>query len=82
MGYLLMMSHDQYKQYQERMIKIQNKPVHTMPIARLRNEKEFDDRLYPSTIKEQSVQASQGGQRIEQLTAKITGKGKYINEYI
>lgn len=77
MGYRLMIPQYQYKQYQERMIKVESNPIHITPIKRAENERRMEQPI------DRQFGMSRHVRKIDTyLTARITGKGNVINEYI
>ncbi len=80
MGYILPLPHYEYKQYQEREMKVRPHsygfvPVHS--ITKLTSENREHEKLSQNQRGFQSTAHSDA----HRMVADITGKGKYVNEY-
>lgn len=93
MGYIAPIPHHQYKQYQEREIKVDKHPfrfIPVQPIKALKNKSKQTDHeemnIYPEKVP--SNQQTAHTRRLHTpsissgLIAEVTGKGTYFNEYV
>jgi hypothetical protein len=88
MGYIAPVPHFQYMQYAEREVSKDYDPFTFMPVSRIRplvNE----DEQYDGDLSGENMVNVRGQKRsskseplLEEFLADITGKGKYINEYV
>ena len=92
MGYIAPIPHYQYKQYQEREIKVDKHPFSffpVQPIKPLKNKSqahseqtEADDQIHHSNQKATSYRTHNKSSIPTTLLAQLTGKGKHFNEYV
>lgn len=92
MGYIAPIPHHQYKQYQERDIRVDKYPfrfIPIQPVKALKNKSKQTGRekmsAHPNTGQKENVfHKSPPFKHIihPDLIAKVTGKGTYFNEYV
>ncbi|WP_411159286.1 hypothetical protein [Rossellomorea oryzaecorticis] len=93
MGYIAPIPHFQYRQYQEREMKVNKHPFRFFPVqpARaLKNNREetFSEemRIYEDNEHKKNLSATkrrpQKNMIPQELLAEVTGKGTYFNEYV
>ncbi|MBW3114166.1 MULTISPECIES: hypothetical protein [Bacillaceae] len=92
MGYIAPIPHYQYKQYQERDMKVDKHPFSffpIQPIKPLKNKSQTNPEAtetrygdHHSNQHENSYQPTFKAPIPSSLLAKLTGKGNHINEYV
>lgn len=94
MGYIAPIPHFQYKQYQEREMKVNKHPFRFFPVQPARamknnREETISDEMHIYRDNEQKKNLSATTKRKPQknmipqeLLAEVTGKGTYFNEYV
>jgi hypothetical protein len=92
MGYIAPIPHHQYKQYQEREIKVEKHPFTFLPVQPVKPMKNktqaHTEEAEPSYHVLQSKQRKTSNQAHSKpsipttLLAQLTGKGKLFNEYV
>ncbi|WP_175988488.1 hypothetical protein [Bacillus sp. Marseille-Q1617] len=93
MGYIAPIPHHQYKQYQEREIKVDKHPfqfIPVQPIKALKNKSKQTDHeemsSYPLYEQDKSMiihtRKSHKSPIPPELLARVTGKGTHFNEYV
>lgn len=92
MGYIAPIPHHQYKQYQEREIKVEKRPFTFLPVQPVkpmknntRAQTEEADSSY-HVLQSKQRKTSYGALSTPSiqttLLARLTGKGKHFNEYV
>ncbi|WRP08154.1 hypothetical protein U9J35_08365 [Rossellomorea aquimaris] len=92
MGYIAPIPHHQYKQYQEREIKVEKHPFTFLPVQPVKpmknktqahtEEAESSYHVLQSKQRKNSNQALSKPSIQTTLLAQLTGKGKLFNEYV
>ncbi|MBN8192417.1 hypothetical protein JI667_09665 [Bacillus sp. NTK074B] len=92
MGYIAPIPHYQYKQYQERDLKVDKHPFSFFPIQPIKplknksqtNTEETETRygVHHTDRRTSSYQKSFKNPIPSTLMAQLTGKGKHVNEYV
>ncbi|XXM73851.1 hypothetical protein ACQ0QQ_08190 [Lysinibacillus sphaericus] len=93
MGYIAPIPHYQYKQYQEREMKVNKHPFRFFPVQpsrALKNNREetVSDKMSTQTDSEQKTGMLSPKRKLQkniiphEILAKVTGKGTYFNEYV
>ncbi len=90
MGYIAPIPHYQYKQYQEREMKVEKHPFRFFPIQAIKPLKnksnsghgQVDSDNIPHLKHMMKDPAIQNPSISSKLLAEVTGKGNYFNEYV
>ncbi|MGM0863839.1 MAG: hypothetical protein ACQEWF_04045 [Bacillota bacterium] len=92
MGYIAPIPHHQYKQYQERELKVEKHPFTFLPVQPVKpmknktqahtEETESSYHVLQSNQRKTSYQALTKPSIPTTLLAQLTGKGKHFNEYV
>ncbi|MCA1056707.1 hypothetical protein LCM10_17120 [Rossellomorea aquimaris] len=93
MGYIAPIPHHQYKQYQEREMKVNQTPFRFMPVQPIKALKNksgqtdheqttSSDALHSGSHRLLNRERKQRALIPSELIAKVTGKGTYFNEYV
>ncbi|WP_064092287.1 hypothetical protein [Rossellomorea aquimaris] len=90
MGYIAPIPQHQYKQYQEREIKVEKHPFKffpVQPIKPLKNKPDTNDEEMHENHLRYSVNTTNSTNLQKpsvppEILAKVTGKGSYFNEYV
>ncbi|RIW30195.1 hypothetical protein D3H55_17270 [Bacillus salacetis] len=88
MGYIAPVPHYQYMQYAEREISKDYDPFTFMPVTRIRplvnKDQQYDGSLSDGNIEKfgNRKRSSKSEHISSEFLADITGKGKYVNEYV
>ncbi|MGD6848482.1 hypothetical protein [Rossellomorea aquimaris] len=92
MGYIAPIPHHQYKQYQEREIKVKKHPFTFFPVQAVKpmknntqantEEAESSYHVLQSNQRKTSYEALSKPPVPTTLLARLTGKGKHFNEYV
>ncbi|MGM0753497.1 MAG: hypothetical protein ACQET6_16435 [Bacillota bacterium] len=92
MGYIAPIPHHQYKQYQERGLKVEKHPFTFLPVQPVKPVKNKSqahpeetgtfNHVYRSNQSKTSYQTFTKPSIPSNLLAQLTGKGNHINEYV
>jgi hypothetical protein len=92
MGYIAPIPHHQYKQYQERELKVEKHPFTFLPVQPVKSmknksqahpeETETSNHVSSSKQRKTSYQAFNKPTIPSKLLAQLTGKGNHFNEYV
>jgi hypothetical protein len=94
MGYIAPIPHYQYKQYQEREMKVNKHPFRFFPVQPARALKNNREETVSDTLHTQSDSGQKKTGMLapnrkpqkniipQELLAEVTGKGTYFNEYV
>ncbi|WP_044337660.1 hypothetical protein [Rossellomorea aquimaris] len=92
MGYIAPIPHHQYKQYQERELKVEKHPFTFLPVQPVKpmknksqahpEETGTSNHVYRSNQRKTSYQTFTKPSIPSNLFAQLTGKGNHINEYV
>jgi hypothetical protein len=92
MGYIAPIPHYQYKQYQEREIKVEKNPFRFFPVQSVRplknksqahsEESETANYVHHLNHKTTPYHTLTEPSISSKLLAQLTGKGKHVNEYV